>query len=311
MPTVTRNIQFYTVRAYKRSSTGQTNLTALHPFFTHIQSLPPDDGPGGSYMVDAVGNAKCMDVDALSTARIRGRYANVRRKGLPSIDKRGSRRPIPLTSGEGLYEPSHFILFDGQVLGFERNTHGPRASSLENYLPDKAPSGDCIVTVRPILSSEVSPDVSGGGGVKSVYLRVAKESVGVTRKLDPNLFAAMKSATKASTASDVEIAFLTEPHSRERFRVPWLKRAAGYLKNPVARDATHEFLVEASRGGRTRLYNLLEEAIVYTRQIETRLTPEGTVVDAESAYSAIEDAYASGRSHIRRIVGSASGDDTS
>ncbi len=77
----------------------------------------------------------------------------VRRENLPSVgDKVGARRPIGLTDGEGLLEPTYCLFVENNVVAMLTSGNGPRARRLCDYLRAKL---DVEVGLDPVLTHDL------------------------------------------------------------------------------------------------------------------------------------------------------------
>ena len=63
-----------------------------------------------------------------------GKIGYSRRSNLPLIDQQNSLAPLTLQPNQYLYEPTHFTLFNNNVLIIEYNQFGPRPASFKHYL---------------------------------------------------------------------------------------------------------------------------------------------------------------------------------
>ncbi|MCI4357197.1 MAG: hypothetical protein L3K18_08710 [Thermoplasmata archaeon] len=291
MPELYRNIYFYHVHA-ELDDGGDASAVALAPLLRKAAAIPFDGTPS-RYLVSGDGDATALWLKDGHGTSVAGRLTKTRRSGLPGAERGGQERDIPLDDGEGLLEPCHFELFDGQFLAYEYNHYGPRASVLPFYIERKLPEDVSRIFIHPILRPNVAGRLREIGEVKLLRLAVARDRIEETRRLSPSLHTAFEAAANTTTAEVVELTLRGEKHSRAKWSLPFgVRKIAAYLRVPEAMEGTQEFVIEAdnTRTGEADTFDLLREALVLNKAVQYQQDGKSRRVVSASAYRAIEAA---------------------
>jgi hypothetical protein len=294
-------VYFYRVFFEEEDNTGGFREIDPTRALRQIDGLPNADAPRGRYLVDTASNAVSLTIDHLGR-EVTGRFANVRRTGLPVVDNRGTTRHLPIGVDEGLYEPSHFVLFRNRILGFERNFYGARAGRLETYVPTVAPAEVDRVRLAIVPRTGAIDRLRRIREVRAFRIRVARDAVEMTANLDRNLHDALEAALQSSGAEDVEITLSTARYSRAFFSLPWLIRnVSGYLRSNAAREGTAELLVRGrdTETGEITELDLLSDVVV-TEKFVPLVSERERNVRSETMYEAIREAYQENRQDLER-----------
>jgi len=250
----------------------------------------------------ADGNALTMEIDHID-GDASGKIAHFRQTDLPLVDDKRSKHPLAIRPEEGLYYPSHFVLFGGKVLGFEANFAGPRASAINHFLPETLQDDVSRVELQAIPRAGAMERLRRIRGIKLIRIRMARDVVERSRVLDDNVFDGLDALKQSTTSEDLEIAFRPSKYSRETFALSWKRNIPRYLSDPVAREGTSEFLIEGydPQADRMVTIDLLQEYVLSEKVL--RVMDERTrTVRSEDAYAAIRDVRGEFNSDIRRVL---------
>jgi hypothetical protein len=212
-------------------------------------------------------------------------------------------RPLPLAPDEGLYEPSHFVLFANGILGLERNFYGPTVSHMGHYLEALGRNIVDRVNFAVVPRTGAMERLRRLGGVRVLKIRVARDIAERTLLLDRSLRDAFDAAKNASEAEEIELILTSPKYSRSVFGVSWLRNARRYLLDNEAREKTAEFLVrgEDSETGVMTDVDLLAEAVISKKLVPLTGERERSVV-SERMYQAIREAYRESRDDLERVL---------
>lgn len=273
--------------------------------FDRIVQLPLDDPQSGRYSARLGGDADTLFSADESGPDIQGIFAKVRRTGLPSIERAGTIRPLGIAVDEGLFEPCHFILFDGAILGYEGNFFGPRAGRLARYVADKSQNAVERAGLETILRSDWEERLQRIGAVRWIRIRMARDKVREARLLDGNLGRALQATSEASEAEEVELVLRGRAHSRKGFRLPWLGNIARFLRREPAQSGTSRFEIRARNmeSGKVETFDLLQEALTFVKPVRLREGRRTRAVDPQSAFLAIREAFAESERELRPYRG--------
>ncbi len=132
------------------------------------------------------------------------RISKIRKSDLPlgfDINKKDV-FPLDLKDYQGLFEPSHFVIFDGKIIGAEYNHYGvkwvhSKLVWLINEHLRQNPYGDIKrVEIKPILKKEVYDLINKFIEIKSIRISVATNYAKLLKKEDPQSFEQMFSAAE-------------------------------------------------------------------------------------------------------------------
>ena len=251
-------------------------VAALHgtPRF-YLQEGPPTDE---QYL--------CAVVDRSEPPQ-RIRFYRVRRRNLPETEVGGVFEDLELEEARGLAESIHILLFDDTVIGSEYNHYGPRITTFASFLKERC---NVDVRIRQLIRRDVIDEILAMRDVRVFRVKVAPSAATAVQQRAQGLGGAFDAAELFSAGHYMDLklasggndeAFTTRVKTFfDRFRDPeaaaQLEAAQVYGKN---RDGMFETL------------DLLKDRIVLARDIE-REAPRSRALDKESAYRAVEDAYA-------------------
>jgi hypothetical protein len=301
--TVARNIRFFVLKCEKRESDGRWTTVAPSALAAGINQLPLTSPVAGRYLVEPEGDAVAAIIDHATDDRVEGKFAKLRRTALPLVERAGSLRPLQIRTGEGLFEPCHFVLFGGLILGYEGNFYGPRPGYFARYMHDKMPGIVDRASLESILRSDWEERLQQVGMVKLLRIRLARNMERQVRMLDESLASAFRAAARAAEAEEIELVLEGHPYSRSRFNLQWLANIRRFLRNEEARAGTTKFILEAENSQTEEMekFDLLQEALVFTRPVRVSQDgPSRTIVSA-SAYEAIREAYREAEPELGRF----------
>jgi len=291
------------LKCEKRDPHGRWAAVAPSDVLTGINGLPLSSPHTGRYLVEPDGDAVAAIIDRSSSERVEGKFAKLRRTALPLVERAGSLRPLQIRSGEGLFEPSHFVLFDGLILGYEGNYYGPRAGYFARYIQEKMPGLVDRAYLESILRSDWEERLRQVGMVKVLRIRLARNMERQARMLHESLASAFRAAEEAGEAEEIELALGGHPYSRSRFRLEWLSNIRRFLRNEEARAGTTKFVLEAENTQTEKMetFDLLQEALVFTKPVRVSQDAQSRTIVSASAYEAIREACREAEPELRRF----------
>jgi hypothetical protein len=108
------------------------------------------------------------------------KLSKVRNSDYPLKYKYSERKnlPLELMSDEGLSEPVHFIIFDGEIIGSEYNHQGPRTNTsitriVNTYLKGNPTEGIHRLEIKPIFRKDVYDYINKFREIKGVTIKIA------------------------------------------------------------------------------------------------------------------------------------------
>lgn len=276
------------------------NPIDLSEFLSHASSL--------DYSVD--GRYFQLDDETLLSSIItstcfpcKAQIGYVRKGGLPQVERNGPPEPLPLPDDAGLYEPTHFVIFEEGYIGVEYNHFGPRISRLSSYFEQKFPDYFDHAALYPIIDHNLHNKVASMGEIKLFQLKINKDIIDLSKQLDDNLsdcFAALEAIS--DQIEDVEI--ILRPKRRGSLGLDDLvRRIPSWFGNRHVVEGTSKFKIRAyDRSiGSDRTFDLLQDIMRYEVKV-VKQDSRHKCVDCTSMYNAIIDAYSKLRPEILRIA---------
>jgi len=143
--TVERKVYFY--RAYLGLDDDScSRLLDLTASLTHIDGLPFSNE--GRYL-DEDEVTLCCWVDSVHSNPL-FRFAQIRRGGLPMLERGGKLSDLKIPTDAGLAEAIHVVAFPDNIFGADFNFFGPRMTRLSSYLREKAEyTGQSVPPILP------------------------------------------------------------------------------------------------------------------------------------------------------------------
>ena len=285
--TVDRKIHFYRIDCGSDDS-GKPKPFDAKPALKHIDGLSFDNG---RYMAGLGGNDTAVWLDAVSPY-IRVKIGDVRRSGLPAIERRGALSPLKLPDGAGIAEQTHFVFFPDNILGAEFNFYGPRPNRLANYLMSKATDHCPEIAFAALLRQDVAERLKKLGKLTLLDLKILAAFSTVVTQADRDLGSALAAAAKAGKAETVEIVLKPIPRSQKFLDLSLRDAARRLFENPETRTSAKKFLLKGRNEDSDKIdvVDVLSDELIATKQV--MLQDEGyRSVSSDSAYGAIEDAY--------------------
>jgi hypothetical protein len=303
-PTIERKIHFYRVDAGINGG-GQPVVFDARPQLTTIAALPFTNEVGGRYMVDEDGNAIGVwpDVTANRTAL---RFGQIRRMGLPQVERAGTVGDLDIAADAGLLEPVHVVFLGENIVGADFNFYGPRMSRLGYYLRTKSGGNGPPLQFLPLLRNNVAQQLNRFDEIKLFDLRIRAAYADVIRQADVSLGDAFLANGRVLDGDGEDIQLILRPAKNGRRNA--FQRLAQPIRNLVGRGDFREnaerFQVKGriADSRRTDLIDLLHDQLVTTKQV-LRVGQRSRAVQAESAYIAIESAYAEMRNDLQLAAG--------
>lgn len=297
---VERKIYFYRVDA-GQDAAGRPVVFNPAATLTHLKGLGFTED--GRYWDSGDGNITCCWIDAASPHG-RLRVGNVRRSGLPQVERRGAIEPLGIPQAAGLVEQVHVTFFPNQIVGAEFNFYGPRLSRLERYFAVRADGVCPPVIFEPLLRQDVTDQLDRLGDVRLFHLKIHASYAGIVAEADQDLGAAFEAAARAGQAEELEIILRPRAHSRGTLANRLLRTVKQLAQRQDLREEASHFTVKGFNevADRVEAVDILKDQLISRKRIV--LEDERTrALDTESAYAAIEDAYTELRTELLRAAG--------
>lgn len=299
-PQVERKIYFY------RTDVGLDEAGRPIPFnpvpvLRHLQGLPFTDD--GLYWDAGDGHDTCCWVDVASS-RGRLRFGNVRRSGLPQVERAGEIGALGIPASAGLLEQVHVLFFPHNIVGSEFNFYGPRLSRLSRYFATKA-NGTCPpVTFQALLRQDVMEQIDRLADIRLLHLKIHASYAAVVAQADQDLGSAFEAAARAGQAEELEIVLRPRAHSRRSLSDRLLQTVRRLTQGRELRQESTHFSIRGldSETGRVETVDILKDQLISKKRIILE-NARTRALDSESAYLAIDAAYNELRDQLHAAAG--------
>lgn len=293
--TIKRTIHFYKITLKKEGED-----IALSSIFSPINSYPIDSEERYYQLED--GNQLSMYISS-QVVPIKAMIGTKRVTGLPSIEIRGVTSPLSIPDDAGLYEPTHFMIFDHNILASEFNFYGPRITSLRTYLYAKLREIVDEIEILPLMNQEFTTIVSNVGNIRKFRLKIHRDGIQLTRDLDANLYSTFEAARNVSDSEDIEITFSARKYSRDDIDIPFFRRLAGWLSTLGVKEQIETLKINAmdTITNEMKEFDLLEEFIVAKKDV-VKVDDIHRSVSSDDMYRVIQESYNELRPTINRII---------
>ena len=292
MTNVKRNIWFYRVIDPDEHDPDwrfnpQPHLLALNSLpYSHHEASPPGRIVPYNEVADLCAWVdKATDLGSL-------RFGTVRKGALPAIVLRDQRRPLLLRPDEGLLEEVHIQFFRDNIVGAVFNFHGPRASSLPNYLRETIDGFPNRLRFSRLGVPDILTRLNRMRDFTLATITVRYPYIHEIDSLAPGLAGVLEQQAQFNSPDLLDIGFRTDGRSSRRLS----GRLIDGIRTLVGRDRIPEiaqsFKVKGydPATGENEELDILREHMIQEEEIV--LQDEQTrTLSPVSAYGAIEKAY--------------------
>lgn len=288
-----RNISFY-----KLNTKNYGKDIDPIDIFSHINNLPFDED--GRYLLLNDGNVRLLHV--LNTKiPLKIIYGTTRRRNLPLLEKKGISSPLEISDNEGLYEPTHAIIFNNNIIGMENNYYGPRAESLAGYIKKKAPDLVNEVELLPLMRSDFLKYISRIGKIKVVELKVHRDMTKKLEEMNRSVYHALNGLKDTTNAEYIGITLNST--GKKGVKLDWKNRFFNMFRSQEVRDSTSKAFIRAEDNYTNKLnnFNLLEPYLISQKQV-IKTDSIHRSVDEKSMFNAIMESYFELRGEIEGIT---------
>lgn len=217
--------------------------------------------------------------------------------------------PLNLQDHEGLAEPSHFVIFDGKIIGAEYNHHGVRwinsklVKIINNYLSEN--HTDIVrVEIKPIFRKELYNLLERFVEIRGITIKIATNYAKLLAKEDES-FGKMFSAAELIDGIWLTLSFTIG--SRKHVEISRFNKIIETIKKLLRHsEATENLKIMEIKGrledeGSIERINLLEEMLVSEKRV-AKLDERSRAVDPESMFREIVDSYYAFRDELEEFV---------
>jgi len=306
---ITRRIRFYQVSWVRRNGDivpkDNTFFDSISAPLCRVNEMDP------TYDI----SMELYDKAALGVSDLNKSFyklSKIRRTDLPLKHDytRGADLPLGLESTEGLSEPTHFVVFNGAIIGTEYNHYGPRIAviveDIKNHL-NANPVEDIIgVQITPILKPGILERIDRITEVSSIYIKIATDYARLISQEEDESVRTLLAAADLTQDAFLKIEYTVGPGRKLKPRSAF-KNVIGPLRAIISRKNDMGSIEAAQIRGKEfgssvpKDYDLLEEQLI-TKHKVAKIDAETRAVNSIDMYKAILGAYTSLRSELEKYI---------
>jgi len=310
MSEILRKIHFYQVMWVKNNGDKvQKNAQFIHSVLSDISGqLIQQNGNELLYL------ESYPQTTLSKPARQLYRISKIRKSDLPlgfDINKKDV-FPLDLKDYQGLFDPSHFVIFDGKIIGAEYNHYGIKwvhsklVWLINEYLRNNPQIGLKRVEIKPILKKEVYDLIEKFIEIKGIRISVATNYAKLLKQEDPQSFEQMFSAAELVDDMWLHLSFTLGKGRRYGDPSKFEKLLKSIKKILSRKDSKSNINVLDIRGklegsDSIESINVLEELMLTEKRIP-KLDDRTKAVNPDSMYREIIDSYTSLKNELEEFM---------
>ncbi|HIP48713.1 MAG TPA: hypothetical protein EYG92_07095 [Lutibacter sp.] len=310
MEEVNRKIHFYQiVWVDNNGEKVQKDIQFIHTILTKVSGQLVKYKDGDFLYIEVYGT------NAVSNSNIvLYSIAKIRKSDLPlkfDINNKDI-SPLNLTNNEGLFEPSHFVIFDGKIIGAEYNHYGVRQinSKLEwlinKYIKRNTLTDIKRVEIKPILKKEVYDLIEKFVEIRGIRISIATNYAKLLKQEDPVSFEQMFSAAEIVDDMWLHLTFSLGRGKKYGDSAKFekvLKSIKKILSREYNKNNVNVIEIKGKLEGSDSIesINVLEELMLTEKKV-LKLDDKTRAVNPESMYKEIIDSYFALKDELKEFV---------
>lgn len=291
--TLQRKIYFYRIDAGVDEA-GKAIKFDPQPVLARISELPFEESRTGRYLKDDDGNALVAFPDIKHFGHAL-RFGQVRRVGLPQLERAGTVLDLKIADDEGLLETVHIKFFDNNLVASEFNFYAPRMSRLEAYLQEKMPPGSTPLQFIPLLRQDIADQLNNLEDIRLFRMKIRPSYAEAVRQADRSLGEAFIANAEVldGTCAEIELSLTPQKDKRASALSKLMKPLKTLVKRPDFRENAELCQIRGlnTLTEKVETVDLLHDQLISNKQV-LRMNARSRALMAESAYEAIESAFA-------------------
>lgn len=303
-----RSIFFYTLKGTNTFTGQNTEDVDLIEVLKEINKLPHKNGINGKYLESRGYPELSLQEASFRNNLCMGKIGFRRTHDLPYKENGGSEKPLLLSPGECLFEPSHFVLLKNKVLGIEYNHHGPKAANLRIYIERKGFGNVSEVKLAYLIKPDVMKKLKKMKILTSVKIKVEQSGLQALSVIHDSIKKGAKSLLEINEGiNTVEFTLNAVPRKKDRgFTINHLVKNLGKALGTDSAKGITKFEVKGidSEFMKTDEVNVLSDKIVSKKTVEIKTT-DHRYIDSADMYQKIIDAYEENKDDIQNSIRSA------
>ena len=287
---ITRKIFFYKIFCRLRK-----NAVNVFDIFQFINKLKYEKSVAGRYL-QLKEKDLSVKIDLLEKDIIKAKIGTTRHTGLPQLEKNGIEESLKIPADMGIYDPTHFIVFDNKYIGFEFNYYGPRPGGLKYYIKKKANNIVNYVDISPLKTNNLFESIKPTDRIKSFNFKFCNDIVSKIKHVDDDLYEVVnRMCSSKYDTIEVVLNKSLSPKKSDSLVLPFLfKISSWFKKDAKAIESIKKMNIETFECYDdvkiSKEIDLLSEYI-YTEESVVKEDDESRGVSTEAMYDKIIEAY--------------------
>ena len=252
------------------------------------QGMPPEE----VREVRVENDILVADCAMIDPDHILGVYGRGKEVDIPALRRGRRKKRLPLGPGEYIEYPSHFVVFDGGLVVFERNPMGPSPTSLGGYIQTKCQDLVRSARVDRVPRGEFLERFKKINTVRSVIIRLGVRAIReFARSSRDGLWSGLEKEYELGGFETVTIR-LSIGRGPTGMRPHWFRLIPGIVANPETSTDIHRLEINARMedSGDAEVLRLIKGASM-EKTIRFKVSGENKNLDPEQVYAAIHSLY--------------------
>jgi hypothetical protein len=242
------------------------------------------------------------------------RISKVRKTDLPQkfSETKMKAEPLDLKHDEGIYEPTHFILFEGTLIGAEFNRYGPGVAGglttiIENFIETKKIAHIKNVEIKRIFRNDVYDTIDKIPDIRGISIKIATNYAKLLKADDDHTFGKIFSAADLVDDMSLTLSFKAGRSKKSKQSDNFLDLISIIKKILKRDDAKGNVKILNVVGKRDinddnyEIINLLEQLMVCEKRI-TQIDDKTRIVSSIDMYKQIIESYETFQEELKDFI---------
>lgn len=216
---------------------------------------------------------------------------------IPCLIKNGKTEPLKIED-KSLFESTHMMLFNNNILGVEYNYQGPRAQGLKPYILRMARKYVDYVEVIQLTKPDFLETLHNLGDIKLFDLYVHRNFGKLFEDAAPSLYHTLQLLKKNEDAEEIGVHIKS---SKRLKGYDWNRIFNVFKKEDVSSINKAEIKAVNLKSNKVEPFNLLDQYIISTKEV-VKHNPKYKRVDPKSMFYALKSSFKENQSQIEGIT---------
>lgn len=218
-------------------------------------------------------------------------------KDLPCLEEKGKTEPLDIEN-KSLFEPTHMMLFNNNILGAESNYQGPTPMGLKSYFLRLAREHVDYVDVIQLVKPDLLETLYKIGDIKLFDLSVHRNFGNLFEEASPSTYHALKSLENIGDSQEIGVHLKSSKHIRG---LNWRKIFNVFQKEDISSINKAKIRAMNNDTNKMEYFNLLDQHIIANKQV-VKNDDRYKRVDSKAMFTAIKSSFKEHQSEIEGII---------